>query len=132
MNTERKCPNCSKIIDGRSDKKFCSEYCKSNHHYEKNKEKENTFYKKVDTQLKRNRRLLKEYNKAGKSTIRSEKLLNTGFDPNYFTHYWKNQKGDVYLFCYEYGFLKRIEMGVTKYVLVTWQEYMDKKKVGVL
>jgi hypothetical protein len=38
----------------------------------------------------------------------------------------KNQKGDVYLFVYEYGFLKRKENGKDKYVLILWQEYMKK------
>ena len=48
-----------------------------------------------------------------------------GFNPKYFTHYWKNQKGDVYLFCYEFGFLKRTENGKAKYILVEWQKYMN-------
>jgi hypothetical protein len=81
----------------------------------------------VDRQLKRNRRLLDHFNKAGKATVRATALLEAGFDPNYFTHYWKNRKGDVYLFCYEYGFLKRTERGSSKYVLVKWQDYMNKK-----
>jgi hypothetical protein len=42
--------------------------------------------------------LLKNYNKAGMSVVRKEALLEEGFNPKYFTHYWKNQKGDVYLF----------------------------------
>ena len=40
------------------------------------------------------------------ATIRKEKLLSEGFNPKYFTNYWKNSKGQVSLFCYEYGFLK--------------------------
>ena len=118
------CLNCDLETEGRKGKKFCSDYCKSNYNYEKNKEKENTFFKKVDLQLKRNRKLLRAYNKGGKSTVRTEKLLSAGFDPKYFTHYWKTQKGDVYLFCYEYGFLKRTENEHSKYILVEWQDYM--------
>jgi hypothetical protein len=68
---------------------------------------------------------LKTYNKGGKVTIRAEVLLELGFNPNFFTHYWKNRKGEVYLFVYEYGFLKKTENGKEKYVLVTWQEYMN-------
>lgn len=51
-------------------------------------------------------------------------LINEGFNPKYFTHYWKNQKGAVYLFCYEFGFLERKEHNKVKYVLIQWQEYM--------
>lgn len=123
--TTKKCYQCGENIEGRKDKKFCSSYCKSNFHYIRNKEKENSLFKSIDKQLKLNRRLLRDYNKAGKSTVRKEILINSGFIPKYFTHYWKNNKGDVYLFCYEYGFLERTEHGKSKYVLVTWQGYMD-------
>ncbi|WP_316929937.1 hypothetical protein [Winogradskyella sp. PG-2] len=73
-----------------------------------------------------NRRILKEYNKAGKAVIRKTILIKDGFDPNFFTHYWKNKKGDVYLFVYEYGFLKRTERNIEKLVLIKWQDYMSK------
>lgn len=122
---KRLCLNCKTELEGRVDKKFCSDYCKSNYNYEKNKLKESSLFKKIDNQLKLNRRLLKEFNKSGKATVRQEKILEVGFDPNYFTHYWKNKKGDVYLFIYEYGFLKRTENGRVKYVLVEWQSYME-------
>lgn len=121
---KRLCLNCETELRGRMDKKYCNDYCKSNHHYEKNKSKENTLFKKIDEQLKLNRRLLRDFNRAGKSTVRVEKITAAGFNPKYFTHYWKNQKGDVYLFCYEFGFLKRTENGKSKYILVEWQDYM--------
>jgi len=57
--------------------------------------------------------------------VRAEVLLNKGFDTNFFTHYWKNQKGDAYLFVNEYGFLKRQENGREKYVLILSQENMN-------
>lgn len=121
----KKCLNCKESITGRSDRKFCSDYCKSNYHYEKKKHQEKSLFKKIDQQLKLNRRLLKDFNKAGKSTIRVEKIIAAGFNPKYFTHYWKNNKRDIYLFCYEYGFLKRTENGKAKYILVQWQDYMN-------
>ncbi|TYP69979.1 hypothetical protein [Aquimarina intermedia] len=117
------CLHCSTKLKGRSDKKFCSSYCRSAYHYEINKQKESSTFQKIDRQLKINRKILKAYNKAGLATIRKEKLLEAGFDPGYFTHYWKNQKNQVYLFCYEYGFLDLQH----KYVLITWQPYMERK-----
>ena len=122
------CLVCDKKLEGRRDKKFCDPYCKSAYHYKLSQEQEPKFYDKVNNQLKLNRKILKEYNKAGKATIRSQKLIELGFDPNFFTHYWKNTKGDVYLFVYEYGFLKRKEPNAEKYILIKWQEYMDKEK----
>jgi len=59
----------------------------------------------VDNQLKLNRKILKTYNKGGKVTVRSNLFAQEGFNPNFFKHYWRNAKGDVYLFVYEYGFL---------------------------
>ncbi|MCH7524936.1 MAG: hypothetical protein IIC74_08000 [Bacteroidetes bacterium] len=127
MKVNYECLSCGKLLIGRSDKKFCDPYCKSSYHYKKSIEEEPRFYNKVDRQLKLNRKILKHYNKAGKATLRAETILELGFDPNFFTHYWKNKKGDVYLFVYEYGFLKRKEGRNEKYVLIKWQEYMRKK-----
>ena len=119
-----KCTYCHESIHGRSDKKFCSPYCKSAHHYQQNKSKPDSLFSTIDQQLKTNRRLLKAYNKAGKATIRKESLLLEGFNPKYFTHYWKAQNGNLYLFCYEYGFMEMKDSDKSKYVLIIWQDYM--------
>ena len=128
MRIHKECFHCNKTLTGRTDKKFCDSHCKSAYQYKKEKESPERFYNKVDNQLKLNRKILKEYNKGGKVTIRAEVLLELGFNPKFFTHYWKNQKGEVYLFVYEYGFLNKNEKGKEKYVLVTWQDYMEKRK----
>ena len=125
MNNTKNCPVCDSVLKGRSDKKFCSAKCKSIHQYEQRQETE-AFFLKVDRQLKINRKLLKRYNKSGFTTIRKSELITQGFDPKFFTHYWKNKKGEVYLFVYEYGFLSKTDGGKDKYVLVTWQDYMAK------
>ena len=121
------CLWCKKKFEGRVDKIFCDSQCKSAYHYGKNKAEKYSLFKQIDLQLKQNRKLLKHYNQAGKATIRKEILLKAGFDPHYFTHYWKNQKGEVYLFCYDYGYLTVKERDKGKYVLVQWQEYMEKQ-----
>ncbi|MGJ8716592.1 MAG: hypothetical protein ACSHXG_15945 [Maribacter stanieri] len=126
MRIYKECIHCSKELRGRTDKKFCDPQCKSAYQYQIEKQNPERFYNKVDNQLKLNRKLLKEYNKGGKVTIRSNVLLEIGFNPNFFTHYWKNQNGQVYFFIYEYGFLIRKENGKEKYVLILWQDYMAK------
>ena len=120
------CPYCHEPITGRSDKKYCSPYCKSAYHYRQSKQKEVSLFRIIDQSLKNNRSLLKSYNKAGKATVRKEVLHAEGFEPRYFTHYWKAQNGNLYLFCYEYGFMEVKEHDVSKYVLITWQEYMKR------
>lgn len=126
MKSPKHCLACNRELEGRTDKKFCDPYCKSAWHYKKNREGSAGFYAQIDRQLKTNRRILKSFNKAGKATVQAKILLDRGFDPNFFTHFWKNKKGDVYLFIYEYGFLSRIENGKKKYILITWQDYMKK------
>ena len=122
---QKECLYCNKELKGRSDKKYCDSQCKSAYQYQQAQENPERFYNRVDNHLKLNRKLLKNFNKAGKATVRAEKLIAEGFNPNYFTHFWKNIKGDVYLFVYEYGFLKRKENNNEKYVLIQWQDYME-------
>ena len=124
-NKKRRCLECNEIIKGRSDKKFCSVYCKSSYHYKKNLENKDSLFVSIDKSLKQNRRILKNYNKAGKSIVRKETLIKEGFNPKIFTHYWKAANKNLYLFCYEYGFMEKIEHGISKYVIVTWQKYMN-------
>ncbi len=121
----KKCPNCQEEIIGRTDKKFCSVYCKSSFHYQQNKNHPDKIFTKIDKQLRLNRALLKSFNKGGKSIVRKDILLKEGFNPKYFTHYWKNKNSEVYLFCYEFGYLKKKERNIEKFILVTWQPYME-------
>ncbi|MEQ9100093.1 MAG: hypothetical protein RIF36_15710 [Imperialibacter sp.] len=122
----RTCPVCRGAVKGRVDKIYCSVQCKSVDQYEK-KLKSEKFYFQVDKQLKINRKILKKYNVSGLTTIRREALHNEGFNPHFFTHIWKNDKGDVYFFCYDVGFLGITHNNKQKYLLVTWQEYMGEK-----
>lgn len=123
---KKKCAECGESLEGRVDKLFCNPYCKSSYHYREHRDDDTNLFKKIDDQLKLNRRVLKNYNKAGKAIVRKEELLKEGFSPKFFTHYWKTQKGDIYLFCYEFGFLEKKEKDKLKYVLVQWQDYMNK------
>jgi hypothetical protein len=125
MRFLRQCLFCNKELKGCSDKKYCDSQCKSAYHYQKAQEQPERFFNKVDNQLKLNRKILKEYNKGGKVTVRATILKKEGFNPNFFTHYWKNQKGDIYLFVYEFGFLRKTEHNTDKFILVKWQNYMN-------
>lgn len=122
---DRLCLSCGKKVEGRVDKLFCSAYCKTSYHYLKNKQNNATRFQVIDKQLKRNRAILKHFHKTGMTTILKEELLVKGFDPNYFTNYWKNSKQEVYLFCYEYGFLHLKNNEKEKYLIVDWQPYMQ-------
>jgi hypothetical protein len=120
------CAWCQEVLEGRSDKKFCSPYCKTAYHNQKNVEKEKgSLFYKIDSRLKRNRKLLMKYNLAGKATVEQQVLLKQGFCPKYFTHYWRAKNKNLYLFCYEFGYMEKAENGKKKYILVQWQSYMS-------
>lgn len=121
-----RCLDCNQELTGRSDKKFCNAYCKSSYHYMKNKESVSSLLTEINRQLKKNRRILKLFNRAGKSTVRKQILVQEGFNSKYHTHTWVNQKGDTYYFCYEYGYLIFKEYGYEKCLLVKWQNYMNE------
>ena len=124
---KRKCLECGdEIIDGRIDKKFCMDICRMAYNHRLREEATPGIFYRVKKQLSLNRRVLKQFNRGAKVTVRKKDLEAHGFDPRFFTHYWKNQRGSVYLFVYEYGFLQLKENNKDKFVLITWQDYMTK------
>ncbi len=55
--------------------------------------------------LKKNRKILKDLNPDGKVTVKGQKLEEKGFNFKYFTKIYKTKTGNVYYFCFEYGYL---------------------------
>ena len=127
MIVERKCLECGdEFTEGRADKKFCRDICRMAYNHQLREESTPAIYHKIKKQLNLNRKVLKQFNKGAKVTVRKDLLKSHGFDQRFFTHYWKNSKGDVYLFVFEFGFLSIKERNNNKYLLVTWQDYMNK------
>jgi len=118
---ENTCTECQIKFVGRSDKKFCSDQCRSiyNNRGKFDKEKE---ILRINAILRKNRTLLKKVNPIGKTTIRKEVLVIQGFDFKYFTHIFNTKNGQTYYFCYEYGYSYIPD---DKLLLVTWQQYMS-------
>lgn len=101
----RLCLACSKPVKGRIDKKFCDDYCR-NVYNNRSKSDDNTLIREVIQILKKNRRILAEFlGEEGMVKIPRAKLQHKGFQFNYHTHIYINQKGNIYYFCFEYGYL---------------------------
>ncbi len=101
----RLCQECGKPIKGRIDKKFCNDYCR-NAYNNKSKIEESAYVRQINQALKRNRRILEEL--LGKEDMIKQpkaNFINKGFNFLYHTHQYANKKGNIYYFCYEYGFL---------------------------
>jgi hypothetical protein len=104
--TQRLCLSCGEPLKGRSDKKFCDDYCRNAYHNNLNSD-ENNFVRNVNNILRRNRRILEQLIPQGQETGNASKtkLLEKGFQFKYLTDILKTQKGKTYYFCYEYGYL---------------------------
>jgi hypothetical protein len=100
------CLACGKTIRGRSDKKFCDDYCRNNYNNQL-KADDNNYVRNVNNILRKNRRILKEIIHTNEEMAKTnrERLTNSGFQFKYFTHTYTNRKGNTYFFCYEYGYL---------------------------
>lgn len=99
------CLTCNKPLKGRSDKKFCDDYCRNSYN-NKLQTEDNAIVKSINQTLKRNRKILQEL--LGNEDVlkcTKSKILAKGFQFGYFTHQFMNKKGNVYHFCYEYGYL---------------------------
>ena len=102
---KRECLACGKILHGRADKKFCNDYCR-NAYNNSQKAATTPVVRNINNALLKNRRILEavlgaeEMQKAPK-----EKLLQQGFQFRFLPHTYTNKKGNIYFFCYEYGYL---------------------------
>jgi hypothetical protein len=104
MTSKKTCPECGEIIKGRADKKFCSDLCRNAYNNKLNSDSTN-YVRNVNNILRRNRRIIEEFNPSGTASVHKSKLVEKGFDFNYYTNTYKNQKGDVYFYCYDFGYL---------------------------
>ena len=101
--TKRKCPVCGCPIQGRSDKKFCTEQCRNNHYNQLNRDV-NMHVRNVNNILRKNRRILAALNPTGNGKVHRDQLLLRGFDFSHFTSCHASRIGTVY-YCYEQGYM---------------------------
>jgi predicted nucleic acid-binding Zn ribbon protein len=102
----KNCISCSKPIKGRTDKKFCNDYCR-NAYNNKNRAIDNESIRYVNRILNKNRNILQEHLGENRAIVKVKKetLLEEGFVFRYFTHLQKNKRGTQYFLCYDYGYL---------------------------
>lgn len=103
-NIEKNCPECNQKIIGRSDKKFCSDQCRSSH-YHKRHGINTTSVKKINSILKKNRQILESLVLNNKIRVSKLALTSEGFNFCYFTHYGKKRRSCTPVFCYEFGYM---------------------------
>jgi hypothetical protein len=88
---------------GREDKKFCSDSCRNAYNNKINKDS-NNFMRNVNNKLRKNYRILSELNTDGKSKATRDKMINKGFDFEFFTNVLQTKTGNTYYFLYDQGY----------------------------
>ncbi len=63
---EKRCLECNDVLHGRADKKFCSDACRNTYNNKKKSIAGNSYVRKVNGILGRNRNIMAELNPEGK------------------------------------------------------------------
>jgi hypothetical protein len=100
------CLHCKKIIKGRTDKKFCDDYCR-NIFNNQLKSTTNNLVRNTNNILGKNRRIIESFfeEEINYIKIKKEILINNGFLFSYNTKSKKLAKGAYIYYCYDYAFL---------------------------
>lgn len=122
------CLNCKEALQGRVDKKFCSDQCRATYNNQ-NKSPHEDAIKKLNAQLRLNRTILKTLCPTGKATVRREVLAEMGFSFRHFTSAY-GAASNLYFLCYDYAFKPINERSqehgqlTQKVLIVQQQDYM--------
>ncbi len=100
------CRSCGKPLQGRIDKKFCDDYCRNTYNNQ-TKAATTNLVRNINNALKKNRNILEAILPEGETMTKAhrDKLSQGGFQFRYMTHAYTNRKGNVYHYCYDYGYL---------------------------
>ncbi len=118
---KKECPECKEEIKGRADKKFCSDLCRNSFNNKLNSDTTN-YVRNVNNILRKNRRVLEEMIPDQTAKATKTKLIQKGFNFQYYTNAYTTKKKATYYFCYEYGYLP---LENDFYFLVKRKEYTE-------
>lgn len=100
----KSCLECGDKLIGRTDKKFCNDYCRNAFNNKINKDSKNLI-RNTNNKLRKNWRILESLNPNQKTKTSKLKLINLGFDFKLFTTIYTTKAGKVYYFVYDQGYL---------------------------
>ena len=103
--TIKLCLTCNKPIKGRTDKKYCDDFCRNSYNNQLHNNS-NIYMRQINRLLQKNRHILATILPETSSFAKTsqEELLERGFLFKYKTHQIINKKGNLYHFCYDYGY----------------------------
>lgn len=99
----RTCLTCNKIIRGRSDKKFCNDYCRSAFN---NKQLASKFkeIRIISRTLLKNRKVLQKWATTKTNPVNLQELLSDGLNLGYITQSIHQPLAHPLCYCYDYGY----------------------------
>lgn len=100
----KQCLECGEKVIGRSDKKFCNDYCRNAYNNKLNIGDKN-LVRNINNALKKNYKILCELNITGKTKVSKVKLNQKGFRFDLFTSVYVTKTGSQYYYCYNQGYL---------------------------
>ena len=118
----RQCTTCREEIHGRSDKRFCSDYCRALHYNQVDADA-SLLMRRVNYQIRKNRRILARFNPKGKTKVARANLLEAGLNFQYHTHTRTTRSGQVFRFCYDQGYYEM----KNNYVKILAQSQLTEK-----
>lgn len=101
---KRTCTECGESFNGRIDKKFCSDLCRNAYNNKLNSDSTN-YVRNITNILRKNRRIINELLPEETAKVSQQKLIDKGFNFNYYTNITTTKTGKNYVFCYEFGYL---------------------------
>ncbi|SOE20830.1 Uncharacterized protein containing a Zn-ribbon [Spirosomataceae bacterium TFI 002] len=99
------CLECGTPIQGRADKKFCSDLCRNTYNNKLNTDSI-SLVRNTNNALRKNRRILERICGEEKAKTTWSTLNSKGFDFNLITSIRTTKKGSTYHFVYDYGYLE--------------------------
>lgn len=105
---QRKCLLCEKSFRGRSDKKFCNDYCRNAYNNSRKTINQNEV-RRINNVLSKNRKILDSLSSDTASScvrVKGDVLTEMGFVFKYQTQVKNHKSGLNIWFCYDYYYLE--------------------------
>lgn len=103
MEVSKNCLACNKHIRGRTDKKFCDDYCRSAYN-NKLAIKKNSQIRVITNALRKNRVVLEKWATKKRNPVNLHELLTDGLNLIYFTQVINQPLSNPICYCYDYGY----------------------------
>ena len=102
------CLFCENKIEGRIDKKYCSEDCRAAFHNRmRAKGNQSPLVRNITNALLLNRKILESLLPANHDGIKvsRQRLIQEGFKFKYLTHIHQTNNGREFYYCFDYGYI---------------------------